>query len=63
MRPPPSTTVRYLQREWQEVDRRMFRGKRQARHTGADGDMLPGGFIEVEASGIGALRNYVVPAE
>ena len=27
---------------------------------GADGDMFPGDTIEVEISGIGTLRNYVV---
>lgn len=27
---------------------------------GADGDMFPGDTIEVEVSGIGVLRNYVV---
>ena len=27
---------------------------------GADGDMVPGDIIEVEISGIGTLRNYVV---
>jgi len=27
---------------------------------GADGDMQPGAVIEVEISGIGVLRNYVV---
>ena len=27
---------------------------------GADGDMVPGDVIEVEISGIGVLRNYVV---
>ena len=27
---------------------------------GADGDMVPGDVIEVEISGIGILRNYVV---
>jgi 2-keto-4-pentenoate hydratase/2-oxohepta-3-ene-1,7-dioic acid hydratase in catechol pathway len=30
---------------------------------GADGDMLPGDVIEVEISGIGVLRNYVVAEE
>ena len=30
---------------------------------GADGDMLPGDTIEVEISGIGTLRNYVVSEE
>jgi 2-keto-4-pentenoate hydratase/2-oxohepta-3-ene-1,7-dioic acid hydratase in catechol pathway len=29
---------------------------------GADGDMVPGDVIEVEISGIGTLRNYVVAA-
>jgi 2-keto-4-pentenoate hydratase/2-oxohepta-3-ene-1,7-dioic acid hydratase in catechol pathway len=28
--------------------------------AGADGDMVPGAVIEVEISGIGVLRNYVV---
>ena len=28
---------------------------------GADGDMVPGDVVEVEISGIGVLRNYVVP--
>ncbi len=27
---------------------------------GADGDMFPGDVIEVEVSGIGTLRNYIV---
>ena len=27
---------------------------------GADGDMVPGDVIEIEISGIGVLRNYVV---
>jgi 2-keto-4-pentenoate hydratase/2-oxohepta-3-ene-1,7-dioic acid hydratase in catechol pathway len=30
---------------------------------GADGDMVPGDVIEVEISGIGTLRTYVVAAE
>ena len=30
---------------------------------GADGDMVPGDVIEVEISGIGVLRNYVVAEE
>ena len=30
---------------------------------GADWDMLPGDTIEVEISGIGTLRNYVVAEE
>ena len=30
---------------------------------GADGDMFPGDTIEVEISGIGTLRNYVVAEE
>ena len=30
---------------------------------GADGDMFPGDIIEVEISGIGTLRNYVVAEE
>ena len=30
---------------------------------GADGDMVPGDTIEVEISGIGTLRNYVVAEE
>ena len=30
---------------------------------GADGDMVPGDVIEVEISGIGTLRNYVVAKE
>jgi 2-keto-4-pentenoate hydratase/2-oxohepta-3-ene-1,7-dioic acid hydratase in catechol pathway len=30
---------------------------------GADGDLLPGDVIEVEVSGIGTLRNYVVAEE
>ena len=30
---------------------------------GADGDMVPGDTIEVEISGIGTLKNYVVAEE
>jgi 2-keto-4-pentenoate hydratase/2-oxohepta-3-ene-1,7-dioic acid hydratase in catechol pathway len=30
---------------------------------GADGDMFPGDTIEVDISGIGTLRNYVVAEE